>query len=54
MHRWISLLWFLVAGCFQTYNDEDELRVVPVTNNPHVVPEHGGGFPMMGNQTGPY
>ena len=40
----------LIFGCLMGCNhmDEDDevaLRTVPVTNNPHVVPSHGGGFP---------
>jgi len=54
---YIALLGLLVglAGCFQTYNEDDDLRTVPITNNPHVVPNHGSGLPMMGGaQQGPY
>jgi hypothetical protein len=46
------ILWalplLLLAGCFQTYNDDEDLRAVPITNNPHVVPNYGGGFPTAG------
>jgi hypothetical protein len=51
---WIVLSLALLASCFQTYNDE-ELHAVPVTNNPHIVPNHGGGLPMVGGSgTRPY
>lgn len=38
---------FLSSGCFHPDNDE-ELRTVPVTNNPYVVPNHGNGIPGSG------
>ena len=51
-------LWMLsllcLAGCFQAYDPDDDLRTVPVTNNPHVVPSHGGGLPGIGAAQGPY
>ena len=55
--RSILILTFLaLAGCFQAYNPDDDLRTVPVTNNPHVVPNYGSGLPGMGGggQQGPY
>jgi hypothetical protein len=55
MRRWIVLALGMLAGCFQTFNDDDELHAVPVTNNPHIVPNHGGGLPMVGGSgTRPY
>ena len=30
-----------LAGCYQIHSDDD-LRTVPVTNNPNVVPSRGG------------
>lgn len=48
MHRFLLLTFFLLTGCFQAYNSDDDLRAVPVTNNPHVVPNYGGGLPGMG------
>lgn len=48
MRRLFFLTLFGLAGCFQTYNEDDDLRAVPVTNNPHIVPTHGSGLPMMG------
>lgn len=42
------LLLVALSGCFQAYNDEDDLRTVPVTNNPHIIPGHGSGLPMSG------
>lgn len=33
----------LGSGCYQIHSDDD-LRAVPVTNNPHVVPSEGGGW----------
>jgi hypothetical protein len=35
----------LFAGCFQASSDDIDFRTVPVTNNPYVVPNHGGGLP---------
>jgi hypothetical protein len=46
------LLFFLLpvllcTSCFQAYSEDDDLRTVPVTNNPNIVPNHSGGFPGM-------
>lgn len=56
MNRFILLSLLALAGCFQAYNEDDELRTVPVTNNPHVVPNYGSGLPGFGGggQQGPY
>ena len=56
MKRWMILSLFALAGCFQAYNPDEDLRTVPVTNNPHVIPNHGSGLPGFGNanQQGPY
>ena len=55
MKKWIFLPLALLAGCFQTFNDDDDLHAVPVTNNPHIIPNHGSGIPMMGgSDKGPY
>lgn len=32
------LLGILTAGCFQAHSDDD-LRTVPVTNNPNLIPD---------------
>ena len=47
---------FSLSGLLQAYNEDDDFRTVPVTNNPHVVPNYGGGLPGIGggNQQGPY
>ena len=43
MIKKLTLLLLLAAsGCFQTSGDDADLRTVPVTNNPHVVPQNGG------------
>ncbi len=42
----------LLSGCFQVYGDDEELRTVPVTNNPNVVPNYGPVPGMSG--TAPY
>ena len=42
----------LLSGCFQAYDDGDDLRTVPVTNNPNVVPNYGP-IPGMGGSA-PY
>lgn len=34
----------LLTSCYQAHSDDD-LRTVPVTNNPHIVP--GSGSPNM-------
>lgn len=57
MYRVFFLTLLTLAGCFQTFNPDDDLRTVPVTNNPHVVPSYGNGLPGIGgagNQQGPY
>ncbi len=48
--RFFIVSFLVLAGCFQTFNEDDEesLRTVPVTNNPHIIPSHGAGLPMMG------
>ena len=43
----------LFMGCFQTFNDDAELRTVPVTNNPNIIPSHGSLIPGMG-ESAPY
>ena len=48
MNRWLFLSFFALAGCFQTFNEDSDLHTIPITNNPHVVPNHGSGLPMMG------
>jgi len=52
MVRWCFLSLLCLAGCFQTYNEDEDLRAVPVTNNPHIVPSHGSGLPMGGGNSG--
>lgn len=47
----VSLL--ALTSCFQKYGDEADLRAVPVTNNPNVVPNYGSGMPGFGGG-GPY
>lgn len=55
MYRWILLPLLALAGCFQTFNEDEDLHTVPVTNNPHIIPNHGSGLPMMGGaDKGPY
>jgi hypothetical protein len=48
MNRWLFISFFALTGCFQAYNEDDDLRAVPVTNNPHIVPHYGTGLPMGG------
>ena len=48
--RWNQL--FFIFFCLLTamgchYSDDDDLRTVPVTNNPLIIPEQGGGIPGM-------
>jgi hypothetical protein len=43
---------FVLSSCVQ-FNSNEELRTVPVTNNPHVIPSQEGtfpGFPMPASQ----
>jgi hypothetical protein len=55
MVRFLFLSLLTCVGCFQTSDDGSDLRTVPVTNNPYVVPNHGGGMPGGGaSGTGPY
>ena len=40
------LVLILLAGCFQAHDDDDsDLRTVPVTNNPTLVPNYGMSSP---------
>lgn len=34
------LLALIAAGCYQIHSDDD-LRTIPVTNNPNIVPQQG-------------
>lgn len=53
--RLMILSLLALAGCFQAYNEDSDLRTVPITNHPNVVPNYGGGLPMMGGgNPGPY
>jgi hypothetical protein len=54
MNRWIALFLIALTSCFQAYDPDDDLRTVPVTNNPHIIPNHGNGLPGIGGQQGPY
>lgn len=47
MHKillWVMILGslFALVGCYQMHSDDD-LRSIPVTNNPNVVPSAGVG-----------
>jgi hypothetical protein len=54
MKKKIALLLLLACcGCFQTSGDDADLRTVPVTNNPHIVPQHSI-LPGQSGQQGPY
>ena len=55
--RLLFLALLPLVGCFQTYNADDDLRTVPVTTNPNIVPNHGGGFPgggLIGGKDSPF
>lgn len=55
MKYWIFFSLLSLTGCFQAYNPDDDLRTVPVTNNPHIVPNYGNSLPGIGgSQQGPY
>jgi hypothetical protein len=32
----------LLGGCYQMHSDDDDLRTIPVTNNPTLLPSQGG------------
>lgn len=54
--KFTILTLLLLSSCYSmSSDDEDDLRTVPVTNNPYVIPNHGGGLPGMstGNAGGP-
>jgi hypothetical protein len=43
----LVLLVIALTGCNMMQNGDDDLHLVPVTNNPHIVPNHGTtGIPM--------
>lgn len=42
------------VGCFQTTSDDADLRTVPVTNNPYVVPSHSSLPGSNASGAGPY
>lgn len=46
MIRLLSMIFAIacLSGCYQMRGDED-LRTVPVTNNPTIIPNKGGSFP---------
>jgi hypothetical protein len=54
MKRFVSVALLILSSCFQAYDGDEDLRVVPVTNNPHIVPSHGNGLPGMRGKEGPY
>ena len=47
---YVCLLCLMLSGCYQSHSD-DNLRSVPVTNNPHILPPsaQNGGAPRFGN-----
>ena len=49
-----ALLASCCMGCFQTTSDDADLRTVPVTNNPYVVPNHSSLPGSNGSGAGPY
>lgn len=48
MRLFILIAFLGLTGCMQTQSEDDDLRTVPVTNNPYIVPNHGSGMPMTG------
>ncbi len=32
---------FTMSGCYQMHSDDQDLRTIPVTNNPNIVPSQG-------------
>ena len=59
MKKVLTLLGLFVilvtfSGCYgEASDDEQDLRTIPVTNNPHVIPNYGGstlpGMPSKGS-----
>ncbi|MEM8628507.1 MAG: hypothetical protein AAGF04_00280 [Chlamydiota bacterium] len=50
--NWFTYSFFLgflfcLSSCASWAYEEEDLSTVPVTNNPHIVPQHGSGMPMM-------
>ena len=45
----LSLISITLSSCCNKCEDNDELRTIPVTNNPQIVPERAGGLPMISN-----
>jgi len=43
----LFLVLFGLSGCYQMHSDDD-LRTVPVTNNPNVIPQTRGRLPGVG------
>jgi hypothetical protein len=39
-----AVFFFVCTGCFQAYQENDDLHTVPVTNNPHIIPNHGSSM----------
>lgn len=40
----VFVLLLALSGCYQM-NTSDDLRTVPVTNNPNIIPSQGGRLP---------
>ena len=45
MKIYLFLSVILLTGCFQAHNDDEDLRTVPVTNNPNIIPSHVSMIP---------
>lgn len=51
MGRWVffclmGVSLFFLSGCYQV-RGEDDLRTVPVTNNPNIIPNQGSRIPSI-------
>lgn len=53
LHKNLVLLFLLLlsficlSGCYQIHSDDD-LRTVPITNNPNIIPQTNGRIPGAG------
>jgi len=47
----LSLLFLsslVLNGCYEAHSNGDDLRCVPTTNNPNIIPDKSAKFPGVG------